>query len=94
MIKPWACRLNGCLKPILTLAREILKRAYCGKVKRLPNSHVSVFNKTYETNDHKSENIQLSIPKVKEVIKTELTTDEERVELERCVCVCAGSRQW
>ncbi len=52
--------------------------------KAFANSHVSVFNKTYETNDHKSENYQLSTPKVKEVIKTELVTDDEgRVEIPR-----------
>ena len=50
----------------------------------LANYYVSVFNKVYETKDPDSKVFQLTDPKIKEMIKTELRTDEDgRVEIPR-----------
>ena len=52
--------------------------------KPLANYYVSVFNKIYETKDPGSNVLQIANPKIKEMIKTELHTNEDgRVEIPR-----------
>ena len=67
-----------------TSTEENIKARLLWQGKPLANYYVSVFNKIYETKDLEAKSFQVSNPKIKDMIKTELRTDEEgRVEIPR-----------